>query len=162
MQFDQAKFAAALQLLAEAFRLPEEEINETPTPEATPSVTGFSPPPAQTFAERQPAPTPTPAPGQAQTFVAPEPQPQESNITPIGGAAAMFSAPPAVQADVAPTLAPEALRQRLKAALNKINTVKGQVPVVELLARYGVERFSQLQDHTLSNIVADAEALANG
>jgi len=143
MQFDQAKFAAALQLLAEAFRMPEQEINETPTPEATPSVTGFSPPPAQ-------------------TFVAPEPQPQESNITPIGGAAAMFSAPPAVQADVAPTLAPEALRQRLKAALNKINTVKGQVPVVELLARYGVERFSQLQDHTLPNIVADAEALANG
>lgn len=155
MQFDQAKFAAALQLLAEAFRLPEQEFNETPTPEAVPSVTEFSPPPTEgSFASRQSSPT--------QTFVAPEPQPQESNITPIGGAAAMFSAPPAGQAVVAPTLDPEALRQRLKAALNKINTVKGQVPVVELLARYGVERFSQLQDHVLPNIVTDAEALANG
>ena len=159
MQFDQAKFAAALQLLAEAFRLPEQDADETPTPEAVPSVTGFSPPPAQTF---QPEAFVSQNRPLEQTFVAPEPQPQESNITPIGGAAAMFSAPPVVQAAVAPTLDPEALRQRLKAALNKINTVKGQVPVVELLARYGVERFSQLQDHVLRNIVADAEALANG
>ena len=74
----------------------------------------------------------------------------------------MFSAPPAAQTPAAQAQDPEALRQRLKAALTKINTVKGQVPVVELLARYGVERFSQLQDHVLRNIVADAEALANG